>query len=450
MLTPFPTQSSGATFLANRQHALLADEPRVGKTGTAILACDYGLDENILVVTTASGRPVWGRAFDQWSSFGRSVQVVTTPTAARGSVVIVGWPVVANPTLRIELLKRRWDRVILDEAHNAKNFEAKRTQATYGVPMNDGETLAAASALVSTAGGVWCLTGTPIPNAPNDLYPMMRALCPDRLRADPATGWPDVTTYQAFLHRYCVVKMKKISNFHRIPVVIGGRNLEELRERLGDFMLRRTQQDVGITAPIYETLPLAVSPTMLRAANGDVDRTVILEAAAAGDTKALEMHLGPLRRITGTAKAGAVLQAVQDEFDGGLDKIVLAYWHKDVGEILRDGLAKYGVAGIDGSTHPKARGEAEQRFLNDPKCRVFLGQIQAAGEAIDLSSAAEMIFVETSLVPKDMAQMSKRITNHTQRRQPRVRVAVLQGSIDEAMEEVLLRKWSAIKEVLKR
>ena len=108
------------------------------------------------------------------------------------------------------------------------------------------------------------------------------------------------------------------------------------------------------------------------------------------------------------------------------------------------------MAGIDGSTHPKARGEAEQRFLNDPQCRVFLGQIQAAGEAIDLSSAAEMIFVETSLVPKDMAQMSKRITNHTQRRQPRVRVAVLQGSIDEAMEEVLLRKWSAIREVLTR
>lgn len=448
LLTPFPTQLSGASFLASRQHALLADEPRVGKTGTAILACDYDLAENILVVTTASGRPVWARAFDQWSNFGRSVQILSAGQEAIAQVVIVGWPVVSNPTIRAELLDRKWCRIILDEAHNAKNFEAKRTQAAYGVPMEDGKELVESLALTSATLGVWCLTGTPIPNAPNDLYPMMRALCPNRLLADDDFGWPDVWRYQDFLHRYCVVKMKKISNFRRIPVVIGGRNLPELRDRLGDFMLRRTQQDVGITLPIYETLPLAVSSSMLRAADGDADATAILEAAEAGDTRKLEQHLGPLRRITGTIKADAVIKAVIDEFDGGLDKIVLAYWHKDVGEILRNGLAKYGVAGIDGSTHASARGAEEQRFLNDKNCRVFLGQIQAAGEAIDLSSAAEMLFVETSLVPKDMAQMSKRITNHTQRRQPRVRVAVLQGSIDEAMEEVLLRKWSAIREVL--
>lgn len=448
LLTPFPTQTSGAKFLANRRNALLADEPRVGKTGTAIMACDYNLEENVLVVTTASGRPVWARAFDQWSTFGRSLQIVTTPKPVIAQAVVVGWPAVANPAVRVELLKRRWDRIIFDEAHNAKNFDAKRTQAAYGVPVDDGSALAAASSLAAKAAGVWCLTGTPIPNAPNDLYPMMRALCPDRLAAVPEQDWPDVTRYQDFLHRYCVVRMKKISNFNRIPVVVGGRNLEELRARLGDFMLRRTQQDVGIEAPIYETLPLAVSAVKRRLAEANVDAAAVLAAAEAGDTRTLEMHLGPLRRITGELKAAAVLEAVQDEFDGGLDKIVLAYWHKDVGRVLREGLARHGVVGIDGSTPASARGEAEQRFLRDPKCRVFLGQIQAAGEAIDLSSSAEMIFVETSLVPKDMAQMSKRITNHTQRRQPRVRVAVLQGSIDEALEEVLLRKWSAIREVL--
>ena len=80
---------------------------------------------------------------------------------------------------------------------------------------------------------------------------------------------------------------------------------------------------------------------------------------------------------------------------------------------------------------------------------MFIGQIQAAGEAIDLSASAELIFAESSFVPKDMQQMAFRITNHTQARQPRVRVAVLEGSIDDAIQSALLRKWAAINEVIK-
>lgn len=58
----------------------------------------------------------------------------------------------------------------------------------------------------------------------------MRVLCPERLKADPSKGWPDVTTREGFRHHFDIVKMKKLSNFRKIPVVIGGRNLPELKE----------------------------------------------------------------------------------------------------------------------------------------------------------------------------------------------------------------------------
>lgn len=436
-LTPFPHQIVGARWLSSQRNALLADEPRVGKTGTAIMAADDNFEESILVVTTASGRPVWKRAFRQWSYFNRK------------KLRIVGWPELTNHTTRAALLGQRWDRLILDEAHFAKNFEAKRTQAVYGTLVEGGLLLDTSKALVSKTSGTWPLSGTPIPNAPNDLYPMMRALFPERLHEDRERGWPNVVKYNDFLHRYCVVKMKKLSAFRKIPVVIGGRNLAELNARLEGLWMRRTQADVGILEPIYDTWPIAVNPRAVKQAEANIDMAEVLEAAAAGNTKKLEMHLGPLRRLTGEIKAHGVVDLIKDEFAGGLDKIVLAYWHKDVGQILKDGLAQYGVVGIDGSTPSNVRGSAEQLFLNDPKTRVFLGQIQAAGEAIDLSSASELMFVETSFQPKDMAQMSKRITNHSQRRQPRVRVAVMEGSVDEALEGILIRKWSAIREVLK-
>lgn len=433
-MKPFPHQIEGAVFLANRSFGLLADAPRVGKTGASIMALDYALDDSVLVITTASGRAVWRRAFPAWSTF------------KRDRVRVVGWPELLQARTFSELLRQKWDRIILDEAHAAKNFEAKRTQAVFGKLLNGGAHIDNHTALIARAKGVWCLTGTMMPNSPADIYPMLRALDPARLEA--RDGMPDVMRYDDFLKRYCVVKYKKISNWRKIPVVIGGRNPEELRARLDGFFMLRTQQDVGITEPIYETFPLAVSERHRREIDANIEAGFVLAAAEAGDTKTLDMHLGPLRRLTGEIKARAVVDAVKDEFDGGLDKIVLAYWHKDVGALLRDGLSTYGVVGIDGSTSANVRSEAEQRFLRDPSIRVFLAQIQAAGEAIDLSSAAELLFVETSFIPKDQKQMALRVTNHGQARQPRVRVATLENSVDDALQSVLMRKWQAIREVI--
>ena len=448
MPTPFPTQISGATFLAERPRALLADDPRVGKTGAAIMAADYVLAEKLLIITTASGRPVWKRALTDWSPFGRTAQVLDGKRDLNPKIqsAIVGWGGINNPQIRSALLRRKWDAVLPDEAHFAKNFGAKRTQSLFGELVEGGKFLNNRHALAADQAHIWPLTGTPCPNSPADLYPMLRALRPHCLAAH--DGMPDVTVEEDFLKRYTIRKPKQLSRWNTILVVIGGRNADELRHRIGDFMLRRTQADVGIREPVYETMPLAVSERMKREFDGQLDATAVLAAAEAGNTKELEMHLGSLRRLTGELKARACVEAVKEEFECGLDKIVLAYWHKDVGAILKDGLSSYGVVGIDGSTSADNRGQAEQRFLNDPKIRVFLGQIQAAGEAIDLSSAAELLFVETSLVPKDMKQMSLRVTNHTQARQPRVRVATLEGSVDDALQAILLRKWSAIREVL--
>lgn len=438
MPTPYPTQLSGFPWLSARKMALLADEPRVGKTGTTIMALDDCFDDKVLVVTTASGRAVWRRGLKVWSPFNRK------------NVRIVGWGELRNPTLRSELLKTTWDRLVLDESHYAKDFEAARTRAVYGTLTDGGLGLNKSAALISKAKAVWCLTGTPIPHDPSDLYPMLRALFPDRLKADPARGWPtDVTKYEDFLNRYVVWRPKKISNWRSIIVKMHGKNEDELARRLDGVKLLRTQADAGIRPPVYETMPLEVSARTLRDLEGDLKAGEVLAAAKKGDTRKLDMHMGPMRRLTGEIKARAVAEAVIEEFETGLDKIVLAYWHKEVGQILKEGLAKYGVVMLDGSTSNKAREAAEQSFLHDKNTRVFLGQIEAAGEAIDLSSSAMLWFVETVFSPKAMKQMSLRITNHTQERQAIVRVCVLEGSIDEALQEILLRLWSTIRKVLK-
>lgn len=444
MLTPKPHQIAGADFLASRRAALLADAPRVGKTGAAIMAADQVGARSILVVTTASGRPVWRRGFEDWSVFGRSCQILTSKDRLRPDteIAIVGWPNMADPAGVADLWKRDWDAIIFDESHFAKSMEAKRTVAALG-----------AGGVHSRGKHVWCLSGTPLPNSPFDLFPTLAALAPECLASDAARDWPDVTDAEVFKRRYCKIKPKKIG-FHRwIDVIIGGQNLDELAARLDGFYLRRTQQDVGITEPVFEIMPLLASPAALREAQkaeaSAIDAAILSKITDGNLDDLKQDHLGPVRRIWGGVKVKPLVEALKDEFESGLDKVVIAAWHSDVIKALADGLAKFGVVGIDGSTSAKAREANVHAFQTDPNVRVFIGQIQAAGEAIDLSAAAELIFAEMSFVPKDAAQMSKRITNFGQKRTPRVRVAVLENSIDDAIQTALLRKWSSIREVIR-
>lgn len=446
-MKPLSHQLEGARFLAQRTNALLADEPRVGKTGTAILAADDVLAARILVLTTASGRPVWVRGFKDWSAY-------QCPTRA----VYGDLGVIDEPELRLIvswsevwkhaplLAKQKWDLLILDEGHYAKSVDTKRTQAVYGIFRGASRDWG----LVDAAARVWCLTGTPIPNAPNDLYPMMRALCPDRLAADSAKGWPDVTKYEDFLHRYCIVRKKAISRWTKIDVVVGGRNESELKDRLDGFWLRRTQSQVGIRKPVYEMLPIHISDKQRREIEAEIPQAEeVLAAAETGETRGLEFAMGTLRRLTGTIKAAGVAEAVAEEMASGLDKVVLMCWHRDVMDALQAALAPHGVVRVDGGTSPQNRDKAVQAFQANPDVRVFVGQIVAAGEAIDLSAAAELVFVESSFVPKDMAQAALRITNHGQKRQVRVRVAALEGSVDEALQAVVIRKVATNKEIIR-
>lgn len=448
-MRPMPHQLVGARFLVSRDRALCADDCRTGKTLTAIMAADYGLDQAILVITTSSGRSVWRRAFKTLGALERSVCVLGVDKNEDADVLIVSWSgLLQTRTIGKILARVRFDRVIADEAHKAKNPVAKTTIAAYGQLHDDGAAMFTAGSVAGLSDKIAWLTATPAPHDPGDLWPMLRTGCPELLRADPSRGWPDVTRYDDFRDRYCVIVMKKISAWTRIPVVLKGKNEAELHERIKPFFIRRTQKDIGIAPPGYETLPLIVSAAQRKQCDSHADHAKVMAAIENGSTHDLEMELGPLRRHTGAIKAHAVVEAVKDELDGGLDKIVLMRWHSEVGVILREGLADYGVVSVDGSTTLKEREEAERAFREDPKIRVFDGQIQAAGEAIDLSAARELWFVESCFTPALMGQAAQRISNVNQKRSTFVRVCLIEDSIDEAVQEHVMRLWESIRKVI--
>ena len=103
-------------------------------------------------------------------------------------------------------------------------------------------------------------------------------------------------------------------------------------------------------------------------------------------------------------------------------------------------LSEYQPASLSGDTAARRRDAQIARFQTDPACRVFIGQIVAAGTNIDLSVADEALFVEASWVPGENAQAAARLQNVNKNRPITATFVALADSIDERIQTTLRRK----------
>jgi SNF2 family DNA or RNA helicase len=322
----------------------------------------------------------------------------------------------------------RFDTLIVDECHYLKNAGAKRTQKIYG-PKCDG-----AGGLVANAVKVIAMSGTPSPNHPGELWPTLRALAPETIRKN---GKP--MSYWAFVNTYC----KTRDNGFGIQIV-GGKNLDRLKEAIAPFTLRRRYADVAKDVPPMQCdiLPLAGKAPdegnlsmILRDCKTDEE---ILAAISRTNP-----HIASTRHATGMAKVKGMLDWLETFQDCGGGKVVVFAHHREVIEALEHGLlmrAPGSVARLDGSSTAGGRGESVHRFKNDPECGVFIGQLQAAGTAIDLSAASTVVFIESAWVPGENAQAAMRIQSVEKKALCQIYMATLPGSIDERIQAACVRK----------
>lgn len=433
MTALFPYQREGAQFLAAKRRALLADEPGLGKTAQAIVAAGLTYDtETIIVVCPASVRENWLREFKRfWKSEDTppKLLVESYDKVARGCFDHVAPGV-----------------LILDEAHYLKTRDAKRTKAIFGAKC-DG-----VGGMIERSDKVFCLTGTPAPNNPAELWPMLRAVMPDAITPRDtdgnANGKP--MNYWQFVNSYC----KTRDNGYGIEI-IGGKNLDKLKERLKPFVLRRKKEDVLSDLPPirFDTLPLtaAGSAAALRKLEAGPEAARIAGALEKGETlESIAPHVASYRRAVGLAKVGPIVEWCKEWFEAGGGKLVLFAYHRDVLEQLHDQLCKVidnAPSMIHGGTSAGHRQYLIDYFQGDPDAQVFIGQITAAGTGITLTASSHLIFVESSWVPAENEQASMRIHRIGQKNACLVRFAMLAGSLDERIQRACLRKTEDIKKL---
>lgn len=455
-----PYQEAGVQFLFNRRVALLADEMGIGKSAQAIRACSFSKAEKILVLCPASARINWQREFIKFTDDAFAlVQVVFSakmdfktswmilggkPLEHSRGITVCSYDLTTNAALLKKLLAVEWDALILDEAHYLKTRTAKRTKAVFGK-----------GGLIHKAKRTYALSGTPAPNNPSELWPMLTAFGVTKL------------PYWEFVQRYCTGHETNYgfqitgANRSRIP---------ELKELLKPIMLRRKKEDVLKDLPpiTYSDIVVEAGPVdeeihfydMWRLKNGSLETKLqaqkelvenVFKATKGPDQlkglEALIQSVSTMRRYVGLQKLQSIINLVKDDFAGGMEKIVIFAVHRDVIEGLRVALAEFKPVTLYGGTPAEKRQANIDKFTTNPRCRVFIGNVTAAGTAINLTVAHHVLFAECSWVPAENAQAAMRCHRIGQEKPVTVRFAGLAGSIDERIQAVLRRKTADLTEL---
>jgi len=411
-----PFQITGATFLAARTRALLADEPGVGKTPQLCTAARLVQARTGLVVCPDIAIEHWLRELKKWG--------VTRP---HHDFRVISWGQAH------EFCKRRghltpWDVLIPDECHFGKNPQAKRAKAVFGT-----------GGLGWYARRVWAASGTPAPNNVSELWPMLRAF--GKIGMD----------HDSFTRYFCHVDQNGKVRGNRAD------HVAELRAILESFTLRRKKRDVLPELGEIDIQEWYVKPSPAFLAGFGTD-CAPLEARLRAELEkrtpedlltflAGHEEFATLRRYNALLKAPAVFETIKFEIENGLlDKVVVFGYHREAMLALHDALKRACIATtlIFGDTPRGDRDALIEEWKRGG--RVLIASTIIASTALDFTAAHQGVMLELDYVPGNNLQAMQRMHRHGQENPVTVRVAI--GTpIDEIVSNIVLQKTRNLAEV---
>lgn len=274
-------------------------------------------------------------------------------------------------------------------------------------------------------------------------------------------------SYDNFVSHFCKTRHTPYGD-----VITGNKNIPEFRNLIRPWILRRLTKDVmpdlppirfsDVTVPAGEVDLEVFFPEYYMLQNREPELKALIakqretlqamvDVAGTGATGLASIGamlgenspISSLRRYVGLQRVQGVIDLVTDELNSGLDKIVIFAIHRDVIESLRVGLSKFGAVTLYGGSSAAARQRNIDKFSRDPRCRVFIGNIQAAGVGVDglQKQCCNVLLLEKYGVPGWMAQAIMRVRRTGQTRPVLVRSVKLENDdLFNRVEAALYRK----------
>ena len=309
------------------------------------------------------------------------------------------------------------EMIAVDEFHKCKNPEASQT-----------EQLLQLHAPIQIA-----MTGTPLMNAPIDLYPILNWLGYER-----HSFWQFKTHYG------------RLGGYNGSQIV-GYKNLEEIEETLDTMMLRRLKEDVldlpekirinvyldmgNEQAKIYSMAHSDIIANIgnLRMTNNPLAELIRLRQAT-GNPNILSPD------VLENVKFDRLEADVDDAVANGRKVIIFSNWTQVVKPAFKRLSKKYKGVIITGETNDSDRQGYVDAFQNDPSIKFIIGTIGAMGTGLTLTAGSLLIFLDE---PWNMAlkeQAEDRGHRIGQKNKLTVLTYLCKDTIDERINELVEKK----------
>ena len=405
----FPHQQEAKLFLLSRRRAILADQPRVGKTLPTAAAALENLPA--LIVCPAIAKTVWESAFARLAP-NVSVNVVNGKREASqvnsADVTIINYDVLQYGITNVD----RYNTLVLDECHRIKNPKAQRTKA--------------AMLAMKKVDHVYALSGTPIPNRPIELWPILHGLGIYR------GGWFD------FAARYA-----KMWSAPWGLDTSGASNLPELKAMMKPHVLRRKKEDI-----FKDYKEPQVSLITFDLPNDKREQSFDADALVANPNALLAFEgLAEIMREAGMRKVKAASEFIDDLLQSNEPVVVFAH-HKDVVAELEKLLMVHKPVTVVGDTTRLKRDMAIEAFQAG-KTNCIIGNIAAMSEGVDLSAADTIVFVECTWSTSALEQASSRVENINKSGIPPViYILTIKASLDHTVLAKVLKKLNIVNQII--
>jgi SWI/SNF-related matrix-associated actin-dependent regulator 1 of chromatin subfamily A len=415
-------------LLANDRY-ILADDMGLGKTTSAIIASMESGAKKVLIICPASLKINWQREIENYSN--KKVLIVEGKKwGSTFDYYIINYDIIKNyhsmesvalgEEIRQPILKEKFDLVIIDEAHMISNPTAQRTKL-----IND---------IVEKIPKVWLLSGTPMTSRPINYYNILKIV-----------NSPIALNWQSYVKRYCggyqfTVNGKKIWNTG------GATNLDELRERTKNLVLRRMKTDIldlpdKIITPIFLDLKSTFYDEELE------DFMRITNENKNKESLSITINrLMKVRQVIAYEKVEYTSEIIDRCLEQGKKVIVFTNFTMTL-DMLHEKYKKNSVV-LDGRMSKEKRQQSVDRFQSEDKIKIFISNIIAGGVGITLTAAEAVIMNDLSFVPAHHSQAEDRAFRYGQKKNVIVYYPIFENTMEKIVYNILNKKKNIIDQVM--
>jgi SWI/SNF-related matrix-associated actin-dependent regulator 1 of chromatin subfamily A len=422
---PLEHQKEAIQKLVENKKFILADDMGLGKTTSTIIAALESGSKKVLIICPATLKINWKREIENYSD--KTIYIAESKNfSTEADYVIINYDIIKNfhdPKKKNEsqVLASNFDLVIIDEAHYIKNVTAQRTKL-----IND---------IVKNIDRLWLLSGTPMTSRPIDYFNLLSLI-----------DSPVAKNWMAYAIRYCQGYQFNVGG-SKVWNLTGASNLEDLRDRTLGLTLRRLKENVldlpdKIITPVYLRLKSKQYEEVMGEYYDWYDKNP-------EESKSLTVQFSKLtkvRQIIADEKIAQTIELAENILEQDKKVIIFCNFTDSLNKITEH----FGKAAVklDGSMSKPERQRSVDEFQDNPKVKVFVGNIKAAGVGITLTAAEAVIMNDLSFLPSDHAQSEDRAYRYGQKNNVLVYYPIFENTIEGVIYDILNNKKQVIATVM--